>query len=199
MKTVRGLLGLAVGLSACSAATLPFKPETPSPGSAISADYIILADRVRVEVDTGGYRLEDAQLVRTDGAGVRPQAIESPPPGTGSSVGLGIGMGGTSYGRGSAVGVGTGVGMEVPVGPATGSRATPCSTSDWTRPGRRRGGSTSRPPTRTRSRSCCRRAEWVVRRSSHPPKSFIDRGPGSKELTKRNLSTMHKKARISFG
>ena len=116
MKTVRGLLVLAVGLSACSAATLPFKPETPPPGSAISADYVMLADRVRVELDTGGYRLEDVQLVRTDGAIVRPQTIENPPPGTGSSVGFGIGMGGASSGRGGAVGVGTGVGMEVPMG-----------------------------------------------------------------------------------
>src|SRR4029453_14206264 len=93
MKNLPGLLVWAVGLSACSAATLPFKPATPPPGSAISADYIVLADLLRVEVNTGGYRLEDAQLVRTDGAVVRPQTIESPPPGTGSSVGLGIGMG----------------------------------------------------------------------------------------------------------
>ena len=120
MKIVRGLLGLAVGLSACSTASLPFKPDPPSTGSAISADYIVLADRLRVEVDTGGYRVEDAQLVRTDGAVVRPQTIESPPPGSGSSVGLGIGMGQTSYGRGGAIGVGTGVGMDVPVG--TGNR-----------------------------------------------------------------------------
>ena len=113
MKIVSGLLGLVVGLSACST-TLPFKPETP--GSAVSANYIILADQVRVEVDTGGYRLEDTQLVTTSGAVVRPQAIESPPPGTGSSVGLGVGMGGTNYRRGGAVGVGTGVGVEMPVG-----------------------------------------------------------------------------------
>ena len=72
------------------------------------------------KVDTGGYRLEDVQLVRTDGAVVRPLTIESPPPGTGSSVGLGIGTGRTSYGRGTAIGVGTGIGMEVPVG--TGNR-----------------------------------------------------------------------------
>ena len=118
MKIGRGLLVLAVGLSACSTATLPFKPETP--GSAVSADYIILADRVRVEVDTGGYRLEDAQLLTAAGGVVRPFAIESPPPGSGSSIGLGIGMGRTTYGRGSAVGVGTGIGTEMPVG--TGNR-----------------------------------------------------------------------------
>ena len=118
MKIVRGLLGLAVGLNACATTALPFKPEAP--GSAVSANYIILAHQVRVELDTGGYRLEDAQLVTANGAVVRPQTIESPPPGTGSSVGLGIGMGGTSYRRGGAVGVGTGVGTEVPVG--TGNR-----------------------------------------------------------------------------
>jgi hypothetical protein len=116
MRTVRGWLVLALSLSACATATLPFKPETPPRGSAISADYMLLADQVRVEIDTGGYRLEDAQLVRTDGAIVRPQFIESPPPGSGSSVGLGIGMGSSSYGRGSAVGVGTGMGVAVPVG-----------------------------------------------------------------------------------
>jgi hypothetical protein len=150
MVGLRGLLALAVGLSACSAATLPFKRETPPSGNPISAGYVMLADRLRVEVDTGGYRLEDAQVVRTDGAVVRPRTIESPPPGAVSSVGLGIGMGGTNYGRGSAVGVGTGVGMEVPVGTSNRVQGTPCSTSVWIRPGRRRGGSTSRSPKRAR-------------------------------------------------
>src|SRR5262249_32298499 len=75
-----------------SAAGLPFKPETP-PGSAISADYMMLADRVRIEVDTGGYRLEGGQLVGTDGAVVRPQTSGSSPPGTGGRIGVGIGPG----------------------------------------------------------------------------------------------------------
>ena len=118
MRTVGGLLVLALGLGACSAATLPFRPDSPPPGSAISADYILLADRLRVEIDTGGYRLEDAQLVRSDGVVVRPQAIESPPPGTGSSIGFGFGLGSASFGRSSSVGVGSGVGMEVPVASA---------------------------------------------------------------------------------
>lgn len=116
MNGARGLLALAVGLSACSTATLPYTPESPAPGRAISADYMILVDRVRVEVDTGGYRLEDAQIVNVDGGVVRPQTIEHPPPGGGSSIGFGIGMGGGSVGRGGGVGVGTGVGVDVPVG-----------------------------------------------------------------------------------
>jgi hypothetical protein len=119
MNAARGLLVLAVGLSACAPATLPYKPEPPGPGRAISADYMLMADRLRVEIDTGGYRLEDTQLVKADGAAVRPQTIEHPPAGSGSSVGFGIGMGGANYGRGGAVGVGTGVGMEVPMGGAT--------------------------------------------------------------------------------
>src|SRR6266540_6629012 len=115
MNGACGLLALAVSLSACSAATLPYKPESPPPDVAISADYMILIDRLRVEIDTGGYRLEDVQIVKADGAAVRPQTIEHPPPG-GSSIGFGIGMGGGSVGRGGGVGVGTGVGVDVPVG-----------------------------------------------------------------------------------
>src|SRR5437867_1806823 len=115
MNGACGLLALAVSLSACSAATLPYKPESPPPGGAISADYMILIDRLRVEIDTGGYRLEDVQIVKADGAAVRPQTIEHPPPG-GSSIGLGIGMGGANVGRGGGVGVGTGVGVGVHVG-----------------------------------------------------------------------------------
>ncbi len=115
MYGARALLALAVSLSACSAATFPYKPESP-PGTSISADYTLLADRLRVEIDTGGYRLEDVQIVKADGAAVRPQTIEHPPPGGGSSIGFGIGMGGGSVGRTGGVGVGTGVGMDVPVG-----------------------------------------------------------------------------------
>src|SRR6266508_3560038 len=86
MNGACGLLALAVSLSACSAATLPYKPESPPPDVAISADYMILIDRLRVEIDTGGYRLEDVQIVKADGAAVRPQTIEHPPPGGGSSI-----------------------------------------------------------------------------------------------------------------
>ena len=119
IKAARGLLALALSLSGCSTATLPYTPESPAPGRAISADYMILVDRLRVEVDTGGYRLEDVQIVKVDGGAVRPQTIEHPPPGSGSSVGFGIGMGGGSWGRGGGVGVGSGVGVDVPVGGGT--------------------------------------------------------------------------------
>ena len=115
---MRGVLivVLTLALSGCSAASLPYKPESPPPGPAISADYTLLADRLRVELQTGGYRLEDAQIVKADGGAVRAQTIEQPPPGGGSSVGLGLGMGSTSIGSRSAVGVGSGVGVSLPVG-----------------------------------------------------------------------------------
>ena len=107
---------LALAVSACSTATLPYKPESPPSGSGISADYVLLADRLRVEIDTGGYRLEDAQIVKADGTAIRPQTIEHPAPGGGGNVGFGFGLGGGSYGRGSGVGVGTGIGVGVPLG-----------------------------------------------------------------------------------
>ena len=94
-------------------------PEPPLSNSWISADYMVLTDRLRVEIDTGGYRLLDAQIVKGDGAAVRPQTIEQPPAGSGSSVGFGFGVGGSNVGRGGAVGVGTGVGMEIPMGTGT--------------------------------------------------------------------------------
>lgn len=110
------LFALTMSLSGCSAATLPYKPETPSPGPAISADYGLLVDRLRVEIDTAGYRLEDAHLVRPDGNALRPQTIEHPPPSGGSTIGFGVGMGGGSWERSGGVGVGTGVGVGVPIG-----------------------------------------------------------------------------------
>ena len=109
------LFALMLGLSGCSSATLPYKPEPQPPGRVISADYLLLADRLRVEVDTGGYRLEDAQIIKDRGA-VRPQTIEHPPAGSGSSAGIGFGVGGASVGSRSGVGVGTGVGVNIPMG-----------------------------------------------------------------------------------
>ena len=116
MSTTRALVILALALSACANPTFRYRPEPPLADSSISADYMLMADRLRIEIDTGGYRLLDAQILRADGSTVRPQTVEQPPAGSGSSVGFGFGMGGANYGRGGAVGVGTGVGMEIPMG-----------------------------------------------------------------------------------
>jgi hypothetical protein len=118
MKLTTRLFALTLALTGCSSTTLPYKPVSQPSGVYLSADYVLLADRLRVEVDTGGYRLEDAQIVKPDNAVVRPQTIEQPPSAynSGSSVGFGFGGGSYSGGRGGGVGVGTGVGVSIPIG-----------------------------------------------------------------------------------
>jgi hypothetical protein len=63
-----------------------------------------------VSIDSGGYRVEDALILRPDGGVVRPLAIEPPGPYGGSGLGIGIGVGG-SVGSGGGVSIGTGVGV----------------------------------------------------------------------------------------
>jgi hypothetical protein len=118
MKLTACLFALTIGLTGCASTTLPYKPVSQPSGVYLSADYVVLTDRLRVEVDTYGYRLQDAQIVRSDNAIVRPQTIEQPPTAysSGSSVGFGFGGGSYSGGRGGGVGVGTGVGVTIPIG-----------------------------------------------------------------------------------
>ena len=118
MKLTTCLFALTIALTGCSSTTLPYKPVTQPSGVYLSADYVLLADRLRVEVDTYGYRLEDAQIVRSDNAIVRPQTIEQPPLAYTPGPSIGFGFGGSSYsgGRGGGTAVGSGVGMSVPVG-----------------------------------------------------------------------------------
>jgi hypothetical protein len=118
MKLTRYLFALTIALTGCSSTTLPFKPVSQPAGVYLSADYVLLADRLRVDVDTYGYRLEDAQIVMPNNTIVRPQTIEQPPSAynSGSSVGFGVGGGSFSGGRGGGVGVGTGVGVNIPIG-----------------------------------------------------------------------------------
>ncbi len=118
MRSTTCLFALLIALTGCSRATLPYKPVVQPSGASLSADYVVLADRLRVEVDTDGYRLEDAQIVRTDNVAIRPQTIEQPPPASGGGPGLGVGVGGGTFsgGRGGGVGVGTGVGVTIPIG-----------------------------------------------------------------------------------
>src|SRR2546425_5388100 len=116
MRPRLSLAALVIAFGGCATAvSLPYKPESPPAGGAISADYTLLADRLRVEIDTSGYRLEDAQIVKADQKTVRPQTIEQPPVAAGSS-GIGIGIGGAT---GGGVGVGTGVGVNIPMGAGT--------------------------------------------------------------------------------
>ena len=104
-------------LTGCSHATLPYAPERQPEGAKISAGYQLLADRLRIEIDTDHRRLEDIWIVRSDGNAIRAQAIENAPTVTGPGPTIGIGMGGASIGRSSAIGTGVGVGVPIGEGP----------------------------------------------------------------------------------
>ena len=102
----------AVALAGCSSTSpsLPYKPEVQPPGATISAAYTIVADRLRVEIESGGRRLERAQIVKADGTVQEAQTIEYTPAAGGGSGPVGIGIGLGSFG-GLGGGVSTGVGV----------------------------------------------------------------------------------------
>jgi hypothetical protein len=115
---MRSLLLLAmVALAGCAHSALPYKPDVQPEGVRISAGYQILADRLRVEIDTDHRRLEDIWIAKPDGTAVRAQTIENAPTVTGPGPTIGVGVGGGSWGgRG---GIGTGIGVGIPVGGGT--------------------------------------------------------------------------------
>lgn len=111
------LLGAFVlALLGCARATLPYKPEVQPKGATISASYQILADRLRVELDTDHRRLEDIWIVKADGTAIRAQAIDNAPTVVGPGPSVSVGVGGGSWGSRGGIGVGTGVGVGIPVG-----------------------------------------------------------------------------------
>jgi hypothetical protein len=109
-STVIALLALA----GCASATLPYTPDHQPAGAKIAAGYQMLADRLRIELDTDHRRLEDIWIVRSDGNAVRAQSIENAPAVTAPGPTFGIGLGGASIGGSSAIG--TGVGVSTPIG-----------------------------------------------------------------------------------
>jgi hypothetical protein len=104
-------------LAGCGSSGLPYKPEQQPAGARLGAAYQVTGDRLRIEVDTDGRRLEDVRILRADGSELPAQTIDNAPlVSSGSGVGFGIGVGGGSWGGRSGVGVGTGVSMGIPVG-----------------------------------------------------------------------------------
>jgi hypothetical protein len=116
---IRRVLTIAalVALAGC-APSLPYTPEQQPPGAKISAAYRIVGDRLGVEIDTDGRRLEEAKILRPDGSALHAQTIEHAPVAYPYSPGMsvGVGVGGVSGGGRSGTAVGTGVGMSFPVG-----------------------------------------------------------------------------------
>jgi hypothetical protein len=101
-------------VAGCGSTTLPYKPEVQPRGARVSAAYQVVADRVGIEIDTDGRRLEQAWIMKGDNEAIPPDRIDAPPLVTGPPSTFNIGLGGGSYGSG--VGVGTGVGVGIPVG-----------------------------------------------------------------------------------
>ena len=127
-SVVLAMMSVIVGAGCSSSrpsAGLPYKPETPVAGAPISAAYTIVGDRLRVEIDTGGRRLERAQIVKPDGAVLDAQTIEytAPSASYGSPVGISIGIGGFGVGGGGGGGGGVGVSTGGVVGGSGGSPA----------------------------------------------------------------------------
>jgi hypothetical protein len=91
-------------------------PARQPAGVTFSADYRVAGDRLRVELDTGGYRVEWAELVRPDGSALRAETIEHPGALTGGGPTFGIGVGVGSSRRTGSVGVGGEVGVGTAVG-----------------------------------------------------------------------------------
>jgi hypothetical protein len=104
------LLALAVSLAGC-ATTLPYLPERQPGGLTISADVSMRDDRLLVKIESEGYRVERAVLVR-DGVELLPESLVAPADARPSGLSVGIGVGGGasrgSYGVGTGVGVGGG-------------------------------------------------------------------------------------------
>jgi hypothetical protein len=130
MKAWMTLLGALLALAGCASASLPYQPDPQPAGARISAAYQLVGDRLRIEIDTDGRRLEEIRILTAGGTEVRALAIDTPPVvSSGSPVGVGIGVGGGSFGGRGGIGVGTGVSVGIPVG--GGSTAIDGHTFAW--------------------------------------------------------------------
>ena len=96
-------------LAGC-AGPLPYRPERQPFGATISADVSVREDRLLVRIDSEGYRVERAVLLRDGETEVEPESLVPPgiPPSGGLSIGLGVGGGGGWGSVGTGVGVGSG-------------------------------------------------------------------------------------------
>jgi hypothetical protein len=103
-------LALVVALAGC-AAPLPYRPERQPFGATISADVRVSDDRLRVEIDSEGYRVELAVLVRDGDMEVAPEALVPPTAGPTGGLSVGLGVGAAGWGSRGSYSVGTGIGI----------------------------------------------------------------------------------------
>jgi hypothetical protein len=78
-------------------------------GASLSADYAVLVDRLRVEIDTGRDRLENAEIIKADGTTIRAQTIEHAPLQSSNPRSVGPGVGSYRWGSSTGGRVGGGV------------------------------------------------------------------------------------------
>ena len=116
MKSL-ALAAVVLSLVGCASRSLPYKPDVQPRGATISAGYQILADRLRLEIETDHRRLEDIWIAKPDGTAIRAQTIDNAPTVVGPPPSVGVGVGGGGYGGGGVFGTGVGVGF--PVGSGT--------------------------------------------------------------------------------
>ena len=77
------LVALTIVVAAgCSMPTLPYYPARQPPGATVSVAYHLADNQLRMEIDTGHRRLEEALIIKADGTAVRAQAIEVAPSAT---------------------------------------------------------------------------------------------------------------------
>lgn len=114
-----GWLLCAIALAGCASA-LPYTPAEQPAGVRLAAGAAVVGDRLRVPIDTAGYRLEQAWILRPDGVAIGPLTVEPPAPGGGSGLGIGLGVG--SVGRSGSVSIGTGIGVGTGIGGPRGGR-----------------------------------------------------------------------------
>jgi hypothetical protein len=112
-RTASSIL-LALVVAGCARPTLPYTPVEQPRGARVSAAYHTLIDRLVIELDTDGRRVERAWIVKPDGSSVPPVSIEHPAMADTSTGG------GAWTGRGA---VGAGIGVGVPVTASSGGIA----------------------------------------------------------------------------
>jgi hypothetical protein len=112
----RAIVAVALVLVGCTG-PLPYRPERQPFGATISAGVHVVDERLRIEIDSGGYRVERAVLVRDRDQEVAPEALvpaTAAAPGGGVSIGLGVGTGGSGSSGSYSVGTGGGIGLGGP-------------------------------------------------------------------------------------
>src|SRR5262245_46861212 len=115
----RHALALAFLLvTAGCAGSLPFQPERQPFGFNISADVRTTQDRLPVMIDSEGYRVEQAVIVRDGGAELPPESVVPPAPMAAGGLSIGLGVGTAGWGSSGSYSVATGVGVPLGTGPS---------------------------------------------------------------------------------